>query len=361
MRRTIARVVLTAVVLTSCDVPTAVPNWDMTWNFPATSTTITVNSILPNGISLTPTGAAFQATVNSVSITRTLSQDCPTCANGVPAPKPAFSSSTTSPAASLPTGVSLATLVTDTVYVTIVNRYQFDPINPGGGTGGSMTFVVSSGAATLGTLTISGPTSSIPPNGATTTIKIPVAGTVSSAGVSLRVDVNSPQGSTITLTNPANQQITYTIRIGGSAQGPVIASSASVTLTNQPVRPNPVDYKIDFGSADKADSALVFFTLNNPFTVSGTLNVNFLGCTDGNGNFFDSCQTLTTLVSRQVPVTSGTTTVTLHFGTPATKALLNAKQISFGGIVSGTTAITPKQVVDVSSRFQLTMHTGSSQ
>ncbi len=360
MRRHVAPLVFSAAVLTiACDVPTSVPNWDMTWNFPASSVSIPVTSILPNGVSLTGSGTAFQANVNAVTITRTLAQDCPACATGIAAPKPAYSSSVTSSPVSLPAGVTLATLVTDTVYVTMVNRYQFDPINPGAGAAGSMTFVVSSGAATLGTLSIAGPGSSVPANGATTTVKIPVTGTVSSAGVSLRVDVNSPQGGTITLSNTANQQFTYTARIGGSAQGPVIASSASVSLTNQPVRPSPTDYTLDFGSADKADSALVFLTLNNPFNVSGTLNVNFLGCTDGKGNFFDSCSNFTVLVSRQVPVASGTTTVTLHFGTPAAKALLNAKQISFGGSVSGTTPITPRQVVDVSTRFQLTMHTGS--
>ena len=359
MRQHVALVVLTTAALAACDVPTAVPNWDMTWNFPASSTTIPVASFLPNGISITPSGTAFQATMNAVFITRTLAQDCPVCATGVAAPKPAYTASVTSSPVSLPANVTLATLLTDTVYVSIVNRYQFDPINPGGGAAGSMTFVVSSGAATLGNLTISGPTSTIPANGATTTVKIPVTGTVSSAGVSVRVDVNSPQGGTITLSNTANQQITYTARIGGSAQGPVIASSASVSLTNQAVRPSPVEYKIDFGSADKADSALVFLTLNNPFNVTGTLNVNFLGCGDGQGHFFDSCPTFTTLVSRQVPIASGTTTVTLHFGTPGAKALLNTKQISFGGNVSGTTPITPSQVVSVSTRFQLTMHTGS--
>src|SRR5690242_11833854 len=233
MRHSVAGVVLTTVVLAAgCDVPTSVPNWDMTWNFPASSVTIPVGSFLPNGFTLTQSGAAFQANVNAVTITRTLAQDCPACATGVPAPKPAYSSSVTSSPVSLPLNVTAATLITDTVFVTMVNRYQFDPINPGGGASGSMTFVISSGAATLGTLTLSGPTNTIPANGATTTVKIPVTGTVSSAGVSVRVDVTSPQGGTITLTNPANQQFTYTGRIGGSAQGPIIASAASVSLTN---------------------------------------------------------------------------------------------------------------------------------
>jgi hypothetical protein len=54
-----------------------------------------------------------------------------------------------------------------------------------------------------------------------------------------------------------------------------------------------------------------------------------------------------------------TTTATLKFGPVGAKALLNAKQISFGGTISGTTAVTPSEAVTVNNRVQLTMHTGS--
>jgi hypothetical protein len=260
----------------------------------------------------------------------------------------------------LPVGITSALLAADTVFVTMVNRYQFDPINPGAGATGSMTFTVTSGINTLGTLTLSGPTNTIPANGATTTAKIPVSGTVTSAGVSVSVQVTSPQGSTITLNNPGGQQFTYTAHAGTSAQGQVAASSASLSLTNQVVRSNPTDFKFDFGSADRADSALVFITIANPFNVSGTVNVNFLGCADAGGNFIDSCPTFSILVSRQVQIAAGATTAaTLAFGAHGAKALLSAKQISFGGTLSGTTSVTPNQVVNVSNRVQLTMHTGS--
>jgi hypothetical protein len=344
----------------ACDVPTSLPNWDMTWDFPASSAKISVNSFLPNGVTLAPNGLTFQANVATVTITRTLAQDCPQCAAGVSTPKPNYSASTTGGPATLPAGMAAATLLADTVYVTMVNRYQFDPINPGAGAAGSMTFTVTSGATVLGTLTLNGPTNTIPANGATTTAKIPVSGTVSSAGISLRVDVTSPQGSTITLTNTGAQQFTYTARAGNSAQGPLAAVSASLSLTNQVVRPSPSDFSFNFGSADRADSAIVFVTIANPFNVSGNVNVNFLGCGDGNGNFFDSCPTLSTLLSRSVQIAAGaTTTATLKFGPVGAKALLNAKQISFGGTISGTTAVTPSEAVTVNNRVQLTMHTGS--
>ena len=359
MRQRLVGVVLIVAAIAACDVPTAMPNWDMTWDFPASSATISVNSFLPNGVTLTPTGSAFQANLNPVTITRTLAQDCPQCAAGVTAPKPGYSSTTTGNATFLPTGMTAATLISDTVYVTMVNRYQFDPLNPGGGATGTMTFTVSSGAAVLGTLSLSGPANTIPGGGATTTAKIPVSGAVTSAGVSARVDVTSPQGSTITLTAPSGQQFTYTVRIGGSAQGPLTASSATLTLTNQAIRPNPSDFSFDFGSADKADSALMFVTVNNPLPLSGNLNMNLLGCGDGNGNFSDSCPTFTNLVTRTAQISSGTTTATFKFGQPGAKALLNAKEISFGGQLSGTVTVTPATALSFTSRIQLTMHTGS--
>jgi hypothetical protein len=359
MRQRVAALVLAAMLAAACDVPTSIPNWDMTWDFPASSAKVSVNSFLPNGVTLTPNGAAFQANVATMTITRTLAQDCPACATGVSTPKPSYSATTTGGPVTLPAGMTSATLVADTVYVTMVNRYQFDPINPGAGATGTMTLTVTSGATVLGTLNLSGPTNTIPANGATTTAKIPVSGTVSSTGVSLRVDVTSPQGSTITLTNTGSQQFTYTARAGATAQGPITASSASLSLTNQQVRPSPSDFSFNFGSADRADSAIVFVTITNPLSVSGTLNVNFLGCGDGNGNFFDSCPNLTTLVSRSVQVTAGTTSATFKFGAPGAKALLNAKQISFGGTLSGTATVTPSQAITVADRVQLTMHTGS--
>lgn len=358
-QRVVAAVLAAAVSAEGCDVPTSLPNWDMTWDFPASTATIPVASFLPNGVSLSQNGAAFQAAVNAITLTRTLAQDCPQCSSGTSTPKPSYTATAASAATFLPAGVTSAVLVTDTVFVTMVNRYQFDPINPGAGGAGSMTYTVTSGATVLGTLTLSGPANTIPPNGATTTAKIPVAGIMTTAGLGVRVDVTSPQGATMTLTNTGAQQFTYTVRAGGSLNGPLRASAANLTLSNQVISPSPSSFSFNFGSSDRADSAVVFLTIANPFSLSGTVNVNFLGCVDASGNFVDSCPSLTTLVSRQLHMAVGTTTATLSFAAHGAQALLNAKQISFGGTISGTASVTPSQVVTVSNRVQLTMHTGS--
>src|SRR5207247_1891408 len=81
---------------------------------------------------------------------RTLSGDCPACvaANGQTVPKPAFTSSG-SGSATLPSGITTATLSGDTLFVTIQNGYNFDPIRPGAGNNGFIVIAVKSGAATI--------------------------------------------------------------------------------------------------------------------------------------------------------------------------------------------------------------------
>src|ERR1041385_370002 len=111
MRQQVATLVVAAALAAACDIPTSVPNWDMTWDFPASSATIGVASFLPNSVTLSPNGAAFQANVNTITLTRTLAQDCPQCTAGVATAKPSYTATATSNATFLPAGVASATLV----------------------------------------------------------------------------------------------------------------------------------------------------------------------------------------------------------------------------------------------------------
>src|SRR4051812_43102908 len=106
--------------LAACNVITdGAPIWDMTWNVPSKSTSISVNTLLPNGV--TSVASGFQANIAAITpIVRTLGTDCAQCsaANGQTTAKPAFTVSTSS-SATLPSGVVSATLVTDTIVVAI--------------------------------------------------------------------------------------------------------------------------------------------------------------------------------------------------------------------------------------------------
>src|SRR6185503_11762771 len=162
MRIPPAGVFLALLGVAGCEVPTALPKYDMVWNVPSQSTTIAVNNFLPTGVSLTADSAAFQVTTSpsTTTITRTLGQDCASCAasDGLIIPKPAFTGGGTA-TVNLPAGVTSATLVRDTLAVTIQNNFNFDPLRPSAAPGsstGTMKIAVTSGAATLGSITIDG-------------------------------------------------------------------------------------------------------------------------------------------------------------------------------------------------------------
>src|SRR5581483_9237204 len=50
---------VTLASLAACDVPTGLPKYDTEWNVPGKSTSISVNSLLPSGVSATSDNSAF--------------------------------------------------------------------------------------------------------------------------------------------------------------------------------------------------------------------------------------------------------------------------------------------------------------
>src|SRR6185312_4018180 len=152
MRRPLALAAL--VLMVACDVPSAAPKWDMTWNVPSQNSTLAVNTFLPSGVTANAGNTAFLVSVNNVTITQTLAADCPACTplNGLTVPKPAFVGLGNG-SASLPSTVTAATLAGDTLSVTVTNGFSFDPIKPtalaAGDTGWVVT-TVKSGSTVIG-------------------------------------------------------------------------------------------------------------------------------------------------------------------------------------------------------------------
>jgi hypothetical protein len=333
--------------LSGCKIVTdGAPIWDMTWNVPSKSTSISVNTLLPTGVSAA--NNAFQANVTLIApIVRTLGADCTQCAaaNGQTIPKPAFTVSTSS-SATLPSGVSSATLVTDTIIVAVNNGYNFDPINAGG-TAGSIKLTATSGSTTLGTQTFSGPASTIAA-GQTTTFKLPISGVVGSSGIQVTALVDSPLGSAVTI--DASRQITITPSVKGSSSGSLLISGASVTLTNRSVTASAT--ALDLSDIDKSvrkrvTGGKLFLAITNPFSVSGTLTVNVNG------------------VSKNVTLAAGgantpASNVVVDFTGAEMQTILGTSgSIAITGTLSGTTPVTPNQTVAVSTRLQLTLCTDS--
>lgn len=341
--------------MVACDVPSAAPKWDMTWNVPSQNTTLDISTFLPTGVTENPGKTAFLVNVDSVSITRTLGADCSACAtfDGAVIPKPQFTGGG-SGNASLPASVTAATLAGDTLSVTITNGFDFDPIRPtaaAAGDTGWVTTVVTSGSTVIGKDSINGQTDSLPSN-KSTTLKIPLSGVVNTAGgVTVTVTVQSPIGDLVQI--HANETIKFVATVGT-----LQISSATVSLgtpgsptTVTPGSPSTVDLSgISNSIAKSVNNGMFILTITNPLGVAGSLTANFTG---GGGS-----------VSKALTLSSAaTSTDTLSFSNSDLTTLLGySQQLTFSGTVSGAAiTITPGQTLAVTSRLQINVETVSNQ
>lgn len=346
MRLTATRLSLAALsLLAACDVPTSVPKFTTEWNVPGKSTSISVNSFLPNGVVATGDNSAFQVTVSpsTATVSRSLGQDCSLCslANGQTVPKPSFTGGGTTTIA-LPSGVASATLVHDTLTLSIANGFNFDPIRPSATARGYLVVRVSSGSVTVGRDSIDGNASALAA-GSTTTRKVPLSGTVTgSGGLQITTMLVSPLGDPITI------DMAQHINVTGST-GPFFISAAAVNLANQSVSSTATNLDlsgIDSTITDHIESASMMLTVDNPFGATGNLTMTMTGSGAP--------------VVKPVTLSAGTTNPVISLTKDEIQSLLgNDIGIAFSGTVNGSNvSITPGQTLAVSSRLQLGINTG---
>jgi len=333
------------VLFAGCEIPTALPIYETSWSVPAKATTISVNTFLPgNQVVATSDNSAFLVTLSpsSTTITRTLQQDCSLCvvANGLSVPKPAFSASG-SASLGFPSNVAGATLVQDTLTVTISNGFNFDPLRPGAGAHGYLLLTVLNGGMVVGRDSANGANTALPASG-TLVRKIPLSGTLTSAsGLQVSTQINSPTG------DPVLIDASRSISVTGST-GPVLVSSARVNLIDQAVSaaPSAIDLSgVASSITSRASGATLEMTIDNPFDVSGTLDITLHGSTD---------------ITKSFVLTAGTTKPSIVFSQDEIRNLLGHNvAMTVAGTVSGSdVALQPGQTMSVSSRLVLTLNVG---
>jgi hypothetical protein len=333
--------------LAACSVPTDLPIFDQVWNVPAKSTTISVNSFLPSGVTSTSDNSAFVATVSPSTsiITRQLGQDCAACAaaNGTTIPKPAFTGGGSATVA-LPAAATSVTLVRDTLTVSITNGFGFDPIRPSASARGWLTIKVSSGSTAIGKDSVDGSATAMA-SGAVLTRKIPLAGTVTGAsGLQIVTVLNSPAG------DPVLINTLQTMIVSGST-GTVFVSGATVNLASQSVTSSATDLDlsgVDSSITKRAGAGSLFLTVTNPFGVSGNLSVSFTGGS--------------TPITKSITLATGTSTPSVSFTKADLKALFGHHVlVTFSGAVSGSSVtVAPGQAVSVASRLQVAITIGGN-
>ncbi|MEP6493152.1 MAG: hypothetical protein ABJF01_10780 [bacterium] len=333
--------------LTACDVPTSLPNYGTLWNVPAKTTSIAVSSFLPTGVTAMLDNSAFVVAMSSSSTTiaRSLNQDCSPCAagNGSTMPKPAFTGGSSS-SVTVPGNVMSATLLRDTLTVTITNGYNFDPIRPSASARGYLLIGVKSGSVTVGRDSLDGAVETLAA-GAVRVRKIPLSGTMNgSSGLQIATTLNSPVGDAVTI--DASRLFTVV-----ASSGPMFVSNAMVNLASQTVTSAPSELdlsNIDSTISRHADSGSLLLTVDNPFGATGNLTVSFAGASFP--------------ISKSVPLAAGKSAPSIVFSKSEVNALLGHHlSVTFSGAVSGNAiTVAPGQVVSVASRLQIGINVGGT-
>jgi hypothetical protein len=309
----------------------------MTWSVPTTGTTISVNSMLPTGV--TASGNSFLVSVNPVSISRRLGEDCATCAasDGFTIRKPAFVGSGTA-TATLPGSVNSATLATNQITVTMRHAWGFDPLRPSATARGWIRIVATSNGVAIGRDSINGATTAFP-SGTDLVRTMTLAGTVSRAGVVVTTTMDSPAGDEFRMQSAA--------MFTASANFTTLAvSQAQVALTNQQVNAAATTLDLrDVGSAirDRATAGVLQLTITNPFAVTGALTLRFTGGDQP--------------VTKSINLAANTTTQDVSLTRDELRALFGKSiSLSVTGPVNGSAVtVSPGQTVNVSARLLLTL------
>jgi hypothetical protein len=375
MRRPQAGFFAFAMLAAACTVPTEMPNWDLQWNLPVNVGDLGVDISklpLPSGVTIDSTGPApftrtgFSVQVSSLpAIVRTLGAQC-TDANcqsttNVSAPKPAFFAPPASTTVALTAGSNLqaATLLpTSQIALVIVNGFGFDPLNPPGGSPGTITIAVNNGAATLGTLTLTGPANTIPA-GATRNFTIPLVGTINTASpINVTMTMDSPAGAAgqpVTMNRNQSFSITPTATIRISS-GTVTIGASPLTPTSEAVPLGNMSELAERVENVATPQGALLLTVINPMTIGANATLQFSGTKEDETGLLVPI----TPFSKNVvlPVGGGantTTTITVPLLGTELREILGANlTVTFGGTtVAGTTVVTPSSKISTTARMRL--------
>jgi hypothetical protein len=376
MRRSLKGTLALAVLAAACAIPTEAPNWDMAWNLPLPQENgpqkIGVQKMLPDGVTLiapippATAPSAFNAQVNSVPpINRTLGVQCPTCPSAT-APKPAFTAPPATTTINLTAGTALntATLFTGSqIVLTLANGFTFDPINPPGGSPGTVTLTVANGSATLGTLTLLGGAQTIPA-GQSRQVTIPLAGSINTAQpLSVTMTMDSPAGAA---GQPVSMNPNHLFSV--SAAATINISTAVVSIGSQSIdSPGQI---VDLAGIDTTianrvpDSAStqgrMFLSVTTPYTVSANTVLTFSGTREVDTGSGTSTTVAITPVIKNFTMparTPGQSTFVVSIpltGQELRRMLGSTLTATFTGATNpGTTVVTPASEILITGRMQI--------
>lgn len=349
--------------LAACDIASFIqdpqPILEQTWSIPVDSASVSVASIVPPGIGITPDSSAFQVPVSGTSFSRRVGDDCAACQtlNGTNAIKPNFVVSTGS-STTLPTDVVSGALVGGLVNVQVTNNLSFDPLrvktNAPASTNptqqGRMVIVIRSGSLVVGKDSLNGVTTAFAPGAVLTRPITLQTGNITNA---LSVD--------LVLTSPPSDNNVFI-----NANGTIAASAAVPDLRIALIRMNVVNRTLASVAGDSIElkglpesvtkhvqSAALEMTITNPFNVTGNLIAAF---GYGTGQITKTLS-LPTGVDQIRTVSLDSTEMSNLFGSAEKIAL------SVSGAVNSAAPIdvTPRQIITISNRLIMVIRLGGGE
>lgn len=337
-----------AALVAGCDYPSAVPTWNTSWELPADSLELPVDSLLPAAVRVSADRQAFLLSVDPVSFARSLGEVCSSCgaAQGQTVPKPAFTLEANG-ASRLPSDVASASLQSGSLTVRLTNGFGFDPLRPGATARGTMTLVVSSRGQVIATDTIRGTVQSFPTGTALTRQLALLAATVQDS-VEVRVTLDSPAGDPVVVDTAQRLAITATVdtaRVTG-----VLVRTAGLDVAFDDATLDVQD--IDAAMRDRARDGALAFTIANGFDAEGTFDLTVATASGAR------------IVKPGLRILAGASTLTVSFTEAEIARILDgsAVTLSLRGTVRGLNvgdvmAVTPDDVLRAAGRLRLTLAT----
>ena len=349
LRRSV--VALAVVALAACEFPTEPPKWDQTWQVPGERITVSVGELLPADVGLNADSTAFVTDVPGTSTSFSLGDVCSECAvlDGQTAPKPEFRD-TLDLTWSLPADLVSATVAGGTLDATLAHNLSFDPLRPSSDPAdprGHIVIRVTSSGNLVAYDSIDGADTAFP-GGTALTPSLELQPVQVSNDLNVAVEVYSPQGDSVTIDTSDTVGVSVATSTVEISEATVSASSITI---------DPVTTTLDLGEVDSTTverilGGSILFDVDNPFSVSGSLDVAFQG----------SFPT----VERTLPVNQGVYSDSVAFSGEEMRSILGADTVDVvaSGSVSadgGTITVTPTQELVIGSDFRLTILIGSTE
>ncbi len=250
-------------LVASCSFPSQAPVWDTRWILPADRAEIDVSDFLPGGVTVAPGGRELSVAVDPFTFARSLGDVCPACGelNGQVVPKPAFQTGIEGEG-DLPAEVMSVTVSELSVRLAVTNGFGFDPLRPGGGATGSLTFYLLGGAdgqIPVDSVRVDGAGTAFPP-GTTLERTAEVSGAEFGSTVRVMLVLDSPAGDPVRVDTGASIHVVVTPET-------VLVSSARVSVAGRTVSVDPVELSladVDQDLVDRVESGALELLVRNP-------------------------------------------------------------------------------------------------